>query len=77
MIVRSKFDSASAYLARRCRAGSPRRPRVDLSDELPESVEHIAEVAASARPDAAIAVVVDAFNGDYTVTVDGTPTSHC
>lgn len=33
--------------------------RVDLSDELPESVEHIAEVAASARPDAAIAVVVD------------------
>ncbi len=33
--------------------------RVDLSDELSESVEHIAEVAASARPDAAIAVVVD------------------
>lgn len=33
--------------------------RVDLSDELPESVGHIAEVAASARPDAAIAVVVD------------------
>lgn len=33
--------------------------RVDLSDELPDSVEHIAEVAASARPDAAIAVVVD------------------
>lgn len=31
--------------------------RVDLSDELP--VEHIAEVAASARPDAAIVVVVD------------------
>jgi Domain of unknown function (DUF4192) len=33
--------------------------RVDLSDELAESVEHIADVAASAKPDAAIAVVVD------------------
>lgn len=33
--------------------------RVDLSDELTDSIEHIAEVAASARPDAAIAVVVD------------------
>jgi hypothetical protein len=33
--------------------------RVDLSDEVTESVEHIAEVAASARPDAAIAVIVD------------------
>lgn len=33
--------------------------RVDLDDELPESIDHIAEVAASARPDAAIAVVVD------------------
>jgi Domain of unknown function (DUF4192) len=33
--------------------------RVDLSDELEESVTHIAEVAAAARPDAAIAVVVD------------------
>nr|WP_090344046.1 DUF4192 domain-containing protein [Mycolicibacterium malmesburyense]CRL75303.1 hypothetical protein CPGR_03521 [Mycolicibacterium malmesburyense] len=33
--------------------------RVDLSDELSETVEHIAEVAASARPDSAIAVVVD------------------
>ncbi|MGE2718564.1 DUF4192 domain-containing protein [Mycolicibacterium celeriflavum] len=33
--------------------------RVDLSDDLPETVEHIAEVAASARPDSAIAVVVD------------------
>ncbi|KUI42367.1 hypothetical protein AU197_14775 [Mycobacterium sp. IS-1590] len=33
--------------------------RVDLSDELADSVEHIAEVAAAARPDSAIAVVVD------------------
>lgn len=33
--------------------------RVDLSDELPQSVDHIAEVAASARPDSAIAVIVD------------------
>lgn len=33
--------------------------RVDLSDELHDSVEHIAEVAASAEPDSAIAVVVD------------------
>jgi Domain of unknown function (DUF4192) len=33
--------------------------RVDLSDELVESVGHIADVAAAARPDSAIAVVVD------------------
>ncbi|KUH66893.1 hypothetical protein AU184_10880 [Mycolicibacterium novocastrense] len=33
--------------------------RVDLSDELTDSIEHIAEVAAAARPDSAIAVVVD------------------
>lgn len=33
--------------------------RVDLDDELTESVDHIAEVAATARPDAAIAVFVD------------------
>lgn len=33
--------------------------RVDLSDELTASVEHIADVAASAQPDAAIAVIVD------------------
>ena len=33
--------------------------RVDLSGELSDSVEHIAEVAATAEPDAAIAVVVD------------------
>lgn len=33
--------------------------RVDLSDDLMHSLEHIAEVAAAARPDSAIAVVVD------------------
>jgi hypothetical protein len=33
--------------------------RVDLSDELADSLEHVADVAAAARPDAAIAVVVD------------------
>lgn len=34
--------------------------RVDLSEELPARVGHLAEVAAAARPDAAIAVIVDA-----------------
>jgi len=34
--------------------------RVDLSDELPRRVEHLAEVAAAADPEAAIAVIVDA-----------------
>src|SRR3954469_5588171 len=33
--------------------------RVDLSDELTHSLAHIAEVAAAAKPDSAIAVVVD------------------
>ncbi len=33
--------------------------RVDLSDELPHSLDHLAEVAAAARPDSAIAVVID------------------
>jgi hypothetical protein len=33
--------------------------RVDLSDELLDSVDHIADVAAAAKPDSAIAVVVD------------------
>jgi hypothetical protein len=33
--------------------------RVDLSEELTHSLAHIAEVAAAARPDAAIAVVID------------------
>jgi hypothetical protein len=34
--------------------------RVDLSDELVQSLEHVADVAAAARPDSAIAVVIDA-----------------
>ena len=33
--------------------------RVDLSDELADSLEHVADVAAAARPDSAIAVVID------------------
>jgi Domain of unknown function (DUF4192) len=33
--------------------------RVDLSDELASSLAHLADVAAAARPDSAIAVVVD------------------
>jgi hypothetical protein len=33
--------------------------RVDLSAELADAVEHLADVAAAARPEAAIAVVVD------------------
>lgn len=33
--------------------------RVDLSDDLTGCIEHIVEVAAAARPDSAIAVVVD------------------
>ena len=33
--------------------------RVDLSDELPTRVEHLADVAAAGGPDAAIAVIVD------------------
>lgn len=34
--------------------------RVDLSEELPSRVVHLAEVAAAARPEAVIAVIVDA-----------------
>ncbi|OBF83931.1 hypothetical protein A5791_25265 [Mycobacterium sp. 852002-51163_SCH5372311] len=34
--------------------------RVDLSDELPDRIEHLAEVAAAADPAAAVAVFVDA-----------------
>jgi Domain of unknown function (DUF4192) len=33
--------------------------RVDLSDDLVRSLEHVADVAAAARPDSAIAVVID------------------
>ena len=52
--------------------------RVDLSDELVDSVEHLADVAAAARPDAAIAVVVDdegancrMCNDEYRELADG------
>ena len=38
--------------------------RVDLSSELADSVGHLAEVAATARPDAVVAVVVDAEGAD-------------
>lgn len=38
--------------------------RVDLSEELVERVEHLAEVAAAAAPEAVIAVIVDA-DGAY------------
>ncbi len=34
--------------------------RVDLSDELAHRVDHLAEVTAAARPEAVIAVIVDA-----------------
>src|SRR6202008_2578221 len=34
--------------------------RVDLSEGLPDGVGHLAEVAAAAEPEAAIAVIVDA-----------------
>src|SRR5258707_465250 len=33
--------------------------RADLSAELLDSVEHVAEVAAAAKPDSAIAVLID------------------
>jgi len=42
--------------------------RVDLSEELVDGVEHLAEVAAAAAPEAAIAVIVDA---------DGAPCPRC
>jgi Domain of unknown function (DUF4192) len=38
--------------------------RVDLSDELADSVAHLADVAAAAKPDSAIAVVVDEEGAD-------------
>jgi len=34
--------------------------RVDLSDELVDRIDHLAEITATAQPDAAIAVIVDA-----------------
>jgi hypothetical protein len=56
--------------------------RVDLSDELPDSLAHIAEVAAAARPDSAIAVIVDEdgatcrmCNDEYRELADGLTTA--
>jgi len=55
--------------------------RVDLSEELPDSLAHIAEVAAAARPDAAIAVIIDEdgagcrmCNDEYRQLADGLAT---
>jgi hypothetical protein len=44
--------------------------RVDLSDELIESLDHIADVAAAARPDSAIAVVVDEEGAGCRMCID-------
>ena len=52
--------------------------RVDLSDELADSLAHIADVAAAARPDSAIAVIIDEdgatcrmCNDEYRELADG------
>jgi Domain of unknown function (DUF4192) len=52
--------------------------RVDLSDELPDSIAHIADVAAAANPDSAIVVVIDEdgascrlCNDEYRELADG------
>lgn len=44
--------------------------RVDLTDDLPDTVERVAEVAAAARPDAAIAVIVDADGASCPMCAD-------
>jgi hypothetical protein len=56
--------------------------RVDLSDELSHSLAHIAEVAAAAKPDSAIAVIVDEdgancrmCNDEYRELADGLATA--
>ncbi len=56
--------------------------RVDLSDELPDSLVHIAEVASAAKPDSAIAVIIDAegancrmCNDEYRDLADGLTTA--
>ena len=56
--------------------------RVDLSGELPHSLAHIADVAAAARPDSAIAVVIDEdgancrmCNDEYRELADGLTTA--
>lgn len=56
--------------------------RVDLSEDLPHSLAHIADVAAAARPDSAIAVVIDEdgygcrmCNDEYRELADGLATA--
>ena len=56
--------------------------RVDLSDELRHSLAHIAEMAAAAKPDSAIAVIVDETgascrmcNDEYRELADGLTTA--
>jgi hypothetical protein len=56
--------------------------RVDLSEELPHSLARIADVAAAAKPDSAIAVVIDEdgascrmCNDEYRELVDGLTTA--
>src|SRR4051794_13404886 len=56
--------------------------RVDLSDELPRSLWHIADVAAAAKPDSAIAVIIDGdgascrlCNDDYRELAEGLTTA--
>src|SRR5690349_398333 len=56
--------------------------RVDLSDELAHSLANIAEVAAAAKPDSAIAVVIDEdgfgcrmCNAEYRELADGLTTA--
>jgi hypothetical protein len=51
--------------------------RIDLSDDMEEQVAHLAEVAAAARPDGAVAVIVDEYgagchpcNDDYRELAD-------
>jgi len=56
--------------------------RVDLSEELPHSLAHIADVAAAAKPDSAIAVLIDEdgatcrmCNDEYRELAEGLTTS--
>lgn len=44
--------------------------RVDLSDDLPTTLEHLAEVAAANGPDAAIAVIVDDDGASCRICMD-------
>jgi len=56
--------------------------RVDLSEELPHSLAHIADVAAAAKPESAIAVIIDEdgascrmCNDEYRELADGLATA--